>query len=202
MLDELNLASTDILEALNRLLDDNRELLIPETQEVVRPHENFMLFATQNPPGLYGGRKILSRAFRNRFLELHFDDLPEDELETILQKRSRNTAPSDCRRIVEVYKQLSRLRQEGRVFEQKNSFATLRDLFRWSLREGDLRQDIADNGFMLLAERVRNPDERMEVKRIIEEVFKVQIKPELLYGPDALPERAHSNSQESRGPGP
>ncbi|KAK8932931.1 Midasin [Metarhizium anisopliae] len=55
VLDELNLAPTDVLEALNRLLDDNRELLIPETQEIVKPHENFILFATQNPPGLYGG---------------------------------------------------------------------------------------------------------------------------------------------------
>jgi len=34
VLDELNLAPTDVLEALNRLLDDNRELLIPETQEI------------------------------------------------------------------------------------------------------------------------------------------------------------------------
>jgi len=31
ILDELNLAPTDVLEALNRLLDDNRELLITET---------------------------------------------------------------------------------------------------------------------------------------------------------------------------
>ncbi|KAJ2635895.1 AAA ATPase midasin, partial [Coemansia sp. RSA 1694] len=67
VLDELNLAPSDVLEALNRLLDDNRELVIPETQEIVRPHPHFMLFATQNPAGLYGGRKALSRAFRNRF---------------------------------------------------------------------------------------------------------------------------------------
>ncbi|KAK0630835.1 P-loop containing nucleoside triphosphate hydrolase protein [Bombardia bombarda] len=188
VLDELNLAPTDVLEALNRLLDDNRELLIPETQEVVRPAENFCLFATQNPPGLYGGRKLLSRAFRNRFLELHFDDIPENELETILQKRSRNTAPSDCRRIVSVYKQLTRLRQESRVFEQKNSFATLRDLFRWALRKADTRQHIAENGFMLLAERVRKQEERDEVKKVIEEVFKVKINPDVLYDRDSTPE--------------
>lgn len=182
VLDELNLAPTDILEALNRLLDDNRELLIPETQEIVRPHENFMLFATQNPPGLYGGRKVLSRAFRNRFLELHYDDIPEDELEYILQKRSINTAPSDCRRIVSVYKELSRLRQTSRVFEQKDSFATLRDLFRWALRDADTREDIANNGFMLLAERVRNDEERVAVKEVIETVFKVKIDSDQLYG--------------------
>lgn len=59
ILDELNLAPTDVLEALNRLLDDNRELFVAETQEVVKAHPRFMLFATQNPPGLYGGRKVM-----------------------------------------------------------------------------------------------------------------------------------------------
>jgi midasin (ATPase involved in ribosome maturation) len=103
VLDELNLAPSDVLEALNRLLDDNRELLVPETQEVITPHPHFMLFATQNPAGLYGGRKVLSRAFRNRFLELEFDDIPEDELEEILCLRCR-IPPSYGARIVEVYK--------------------------------------------------------------------------------------------------
>ena len=46
-----------------------------------------MLFATQHPPGVYGGRKVLSRAFRNRFLELHVGDIPDEELVTILQQR-------------------------------------------------------------------------------------------------------------------
>lgn len=58
VLDELNLAPTDVLEALNRVLDDNRELFIPETQTIVKAHPGFRLFATQNPPGLYGGRKV------------------------------------------------------------------------------------------------------------------------------------------------
>lgn len=44
-----------------RLLDDNRELYVPELQETVKPHPHFMLFATQNPPGIYAGRKTLSR---------------------------------------------------------------------------------------------------------------------------------------------
>lgn len=46
-----------------------------------------MLFATQNPPGIYAGRKTLSRAFRSRFLEIQVDDIPEGELATILEKR-------------------------------------------------------------------------------------------------------------------
>ena len=99
ILDELNLAPTEVLEALNRLLDDNRELFIAETLETVRlnrfrvalgqgeshshdnnvsfvftekcgrvmcagaqvkPHPNFMLWATQNPAGAYGGRAAVA----------------------------------------------------------------------------------------------------------------------------------------------
>ncbi|RPB13613.1 midasin, partial [Morchella conica CCBAS932] len=183
----LNLAPTDVLEALNRLLDDNRELMIPETQEVVRPHKEFMLFATQNPPGLYGGRKVLSRAFRNRFLELHFDDIPEEELETILRERC-GIAPSYCAKIVKVYKELSVLRQSTRLFEQKNSFATLRDLFRWANREAVGYQQLADNGYMLLAERVRKEDEKLAVKKILEEVMRVKIDEATLYSPESTPE--------------
>ena len=186
VLDELNLAPSDILEALNRLLDDNRQLLLPETQEVIHPHENFMLFATQNPPGLYGGRKVLSRAFRNRFLELHFDDIPEDELETILRERSQ-IAPSFCTKIVTVYKKLAVLRQSGRLFERHQSFATLRDLFRWALRNADNREQLAVNGYMLLAERVRDAGERSAVKNIIEEVMKIKIDASSIYDNISLP---------------
>lgn len=48
ILDELNVAPSEVQEA------SNRELYIPETQETVKPHPNFLLFATQNPAGIYG----------------------------------------------------------------------------------------------------------------------------------------------------
>ncbi|KAJ7288003.1 P-loop containing nucleoside triphosphate hydrolase protein [Mycena rebaudengoi] len=180
VLDELNLAPTDVLEALNRLLDDNRELVIPETQEVVRPHPHFMLFATQNPPGLYAGRKILSRAFRNRFLEVHFEDVPQAELETILCQRCR-IAPSYGKKIVSVFRELQKRRQSGRVFETKQGFATLRDLFRWAGRDAIGYQELAENGYMLLAERARREDDKAAVKEIIESVMGVKIDESTIY---------------------
>ncbi|CAL1712480.1 unnamed protein product [Somion occarium] len=180
VLDELNLAPTDVLEALNRLLDDNRELVIPETQEVVKPHPHFMLFATQNPPGLYAGRKILSRAFRNRFLEVHFEDVPQVELETILCQRCR-IAPSYGQKIVAVFEELQKRRQTSRIFESKHGFATLRDLFRWAGRDAIDYQELADNGFMLLAERTRRTEDRIVVKEIIESIMKVRIDEARLY---------------------
>ena len=46
ILDELNLARSEILESLNRLLDDNKEIFVNETQNYVKPHVNFRIFAT------------------------------------------------------------------------------------------------------------------------------------------------------------
>ena len=53
------------------MLDDNRELFIAETQETVKAHPGFMLFATQNPPGHYGGRKV-RRLCYNTFTVIFF----------------------------------------------------------------------------------------------------------------------------------
>ena len=66
----------------------------------MRPHPHFMLFATQNPPGIYGGRKVLSRAFRSRFLELHVDDIPAEELKTIVEKRCGIAPRYSCRMVM------------------------------------------------------------------------------------------------------
>ncbi|XP_067097253.1 midasin [Osmerus mordax] len=189
ILDELNLAPTDVLEALNRLLDDNRELFVAETQEVIKAHPRFMLFATQNPPGLYGGRKVLSRAFRNRFVELHFDELPSAELEVILHQRC-SLPPSYCTKLVQVMQDLQSLRRGSSVFAGKHGFITLRDLFRWADRyrleeqtetSRDWLQHLADDGFMLLAGRVRKADEAAIIQSILEKHFKRRVNPDSLF---------------------
>uniref|UniRef100_A0A452IKR6 Midasin n=1 Tax=Gopherus agassizii TaxID=38772 RepID=A0A452IKR6_9SAUR len=194
ILDELNLAPTDVLEALNRLLDDNRELFITETQEVVRAHPRFMLFATQNPPGLYGGRKVLSRAFRNRFVELHFDELPSAELETILHKRC-SLPPSYCSKLIKVMLNLQSYRRGSTVFAGKHGFITLRDLFRWAERyrlaeqtekDYDWLQHLANDGFMLLAGRVRKQEEVDVIQSVLEKHFKKKLYPHSLFSEESV----------------
>ena len=49
--------------------------------------------------------QVLSRAFRNRFVELHFDELPSAELETILHQRC-SLPPSYCTKLVKVMQDL------------------------------------------------------------------------------------------------
>uniref|UniRef100_A0A0E0EYL6 Midasin n=1 Tax=Oryza meridionalis TaxID=40149 RepID=A0A0E0EYL6_9ORYZ len=184
VLDELNLAPSDVLEALNRLLDDNRELFVPELQETIPAHPNFMLFATQNPPVLYGGRKILSRAFRNRFIEVHVDEIPEDELITILEQRC-SIACSYATRMVQVMKDLQTHRQNSRVFAGKHGFITPRDLFRWANRyrlfEGKSYEDLAKDGYLLLAERLRDDTEKAVVQEVLEQHLHVKLSISNLY---------------------
>ncbi|KAI9911746.1 hypothetical protein PsorP6_009691 [Peronosclerospora sorghi] len=180
ILDELNLAPSEVLEALNRLLDDNRELFLPETQETIKPHPKFMLFATQNPPGLYGGRKVLSRAFRNRFLEIQVDEVASNELQTILQERS-SLPPSYCRILIDIMQQLQLVRQQSSVFAGKSGFVTTRDLLRWAERRPATKQALAEEGYCLLAERLRRDDEKRIVQRVLEKICNVEIDLNALY---------------------
>ncbi|CAM9204934.1 unnamed protein product, partial [Laminaria digitata] len=145
ILDELNLAPSEVLEALNRLLDHNRELYLSETQETIKPHANFRLFATQNPPGAYGGRKPLSRAFRNRFMEVHVDDIPGVEWEVILAERC-GLPPSHCKLLVKVLHELQAQRQRSQLFLGKHGAISPRDLLRWAGRKPHGKQELAEEG--------------------------------------------------------
>jgi midasin len=189
----LNLAPSDVLEALNRLLDDNRELFVPELQETIRPHPHFVLFATQNPPGaIYGGRKVLSKAFRNRFVELHIGDIPDEELKVILNKRCE-IAPSYCVKLVESMRALQGMRRGSRAFAGKDGYITARDLFRWAKRKSVGYENLASDGFRVLGERLRSENERMSLKRVLEKALKVpEISLEQLY------EAASSENLEGR----
>ena len=182
ILDELNLAPSEVLEALNRLLDDNRELYLPEINEVVKPHPNFRLFATQNPAGAYGGRKPLSRAFRNRFVEIHMADIPEDEMIIILERRC-GCPPSHAKLLVKVMKSLRQRRSRTGIFRGKDGLATPRDLLRWAGRGATSKAELAREGYMLLAERLRIDEEKEVVRNVIEKELGINIEiDETYYG--------------------
>jgi midasin len=196
VLDELNLAPTEVLEALNRLLDDNRELFVPELQEVVKPHPHFMLFATQNPPGLYAGRKTLSRAFRSRFLELHVEDIPDDELHVILEKRCA-IAPSYANKLVSVMRELQRRRALSNVFAGRHGFITPRDLFRWAGRGAIGYQQLAEDGYAVLGERLRSDDERNTVNDVLLKILNAKIDMQALYDSVDMPQMSEAEAASS-----
>ena len=183
ILDELNLAPSEVLESLNRLLDDNRELFIPETNEVIRPHPNFRLFATQNPSGVYGGRKPLSRAFRNRFVELHIGDIPPNEMITILEARCACPS-SHAKLLVNTMNVLRQRRSSSGLFRGKDGLITPRDLLRWAERQSMSKSDLAVEGYMLLGERLREEKEKELVRKAISDQFHTDINTENVYHSD------------------
>lgn len=67
LIDEINLASDNILERLNSVLEFEKTITLYEhTGEVIQAKEGFMVIATMNP-GNEVGKRDLSPALYNRF---------------------------------------------------------------------------------------------------------------------------------------
>lgn len=64
---------------------------------------------------------------------MHFDEIPINELETILFKRCEIPL-SYAKKVVSVMKELRSIRKSSAAFAGKHGFITLRDLFRWGER--------------------------------------------------------------------
>lgn len=186
ILDELNLAPTDVIEALNRLLDDNRELFVPEINETIKAHPRFRLFATQNPAGSYAGRKRLSRALMSRFIVLRFQHLPIDELSQMVCARC-GVHDKAALKMIEVLSELRNRRSLSGLFSARDGLMTLRDVFRWAKRSttdatcSEWKQILANHGYFLLAGRCRTEKDEITVVETLERVLKQKIDKESLF---------------------
>ncbi|CAJ0946589.1 unnamed protein product, partial [Mesorhabditis belari] len=191
ILDELNLAPTDVIEALNRLLDDNRELYIPEINKAVKAHPSFRLFATQNPAGTYAGRKRLSRALLSRFVVMRMSHLPFDELSSMVCTRC-SIHPKAANKMIEVLSELRLRRSLSGVFSARDGLMTLRDVFRWAKRlamdekEENWLKSLANHGYFLLAGRCRNAKDVQTVISTLEKVFKQKIDADVLFSTNSI----------------
>ena len=158
LLDELNLAPSDILESLNRLLDENKQLYVPELG-LLTPNSSFRLFATQNEN--YKGRQILSTAFRNRFVEIFLKQKTENELVNILE----NFLPKKfVIKMLKVYEMLKRNRNIDVLM-------SLRELFKWQNRNCEDLEMLYLNGLMIVMERQRRLVDRKFISNTFKEVF-------------------------------
>ena len=88
------------------------------------------------------------------------------------------------------------------MFAGKHGLITPRDLFKWAGRGAVGYSELAEAGFMLLAERLRAPNERDTVKRVLERVMKVKVGCPVGLGFNSLKlgaSRASTNFQKSPG---
>lgn len=90
VMDEPCVVRPSILMALQRVLESG-ELFVPEADMEIQAQPGFRVFLTDNTRGLaeeprYKTREVLDEAFRDRFLFLHFDSMPEKMATAILEQ--------------------------------------------------------------------------------------------------------------------
>lgn len=62
------------------------------------------------------------------------------------------------------------------MFAGKHGFITPRDLFRWAGRGAVGYQELAEAGFMVLGERLRNNEERDTVLHVLNTLLKAKVR--------------------------
>lgn len=104
LLDEINLAAPETLQVLSGILD-GRSFCITEKgeMEVVKPHENFRIFAAMNPPTDVG-KKELPAALRARFTELFVDEMTDAlDLRVVVEELLKGVVGIPLEDIVDLY---------------------------------------------------------------------------------------------------
>ena len=61
------------------------------------------------------------------------------------------------------------------MFAGKHGYITPRDLFKWAGRGAVGYQELAEAGYLLLAERLRTAPERTVVQEVLESVMRVKV---------------------------
>lgn len=142
LLDEINAALPEILFVLQSLLDDDRYIVLsdkPEERdalgnitcpgsEIVRPHENFRLFASMNGGDGYSGTKDLNKALMSRFpivLEVNYPD--EEKEWQIVKSRFPKSDEYEVKKVIQFGNEL---RETYKAQELDFIFST-RELLNW-----------------------------------------------------------------------
>lgn len=147
VIDEIDCADAAILATLNAVLEKNGVLTLKEKGfEVVKPHENFRIFATANTVGcmavyrsLYQGTNLMNEAFLDRFRVYHVDYLPEKEELKVLMNSVQNLKPEIGQAMVRV---ANMIRESFKKEEISTTFSTRR-LIDWAEmynRHGSLKK--------------------------------------------------------------
>ncbi len=132
LLDEVNLAKPEVLERLNSLFDNSKNLTLTEHRnEPVTPHENFRVFATMNPAS-YAGRAKLSKAMRSRWTTLEVQGLTQADITQILKARYGDAIPeAELAKLVAAHDALAKAADDGNIGRASGGLAySLRNLNR------------------------------------------------------------------------
>jgi midasin len=138
-LEEINLASSEVVEIMNDYLITGRiSYSANGEQRELYPHPDFRLFATGNPES-YSQRQKLSEVFLSRFKILYQKELSEEELSQILSSLFKITSASalPIARFHTTLQNQADSRIIGKAEKDPYTF-TLRDIIRLGRRLGPL----------------------------------------------------------------
>lgn len=109
LLDELDFADPAVLSLLHPVLEADSQLVLKENGgEIIRPHENFRLFATANSigamedrAGAYDGTNKMNEAFLDRWQVILVNNLPEKEEIAVVKSKVPGLSNVMAKRIVQ-----------------------------------------------------------------------------------------------------
>lgn len=181
LLDEINLARPQVIEALNSLFDKGFLTLDDNRSERVGMHPFTRIFATMNPSS-YLGRKELSDAFKSRCSNMWIPAPSKEDLEQIIQERYQNVlSKSDIEDLVEAHIGVASLSESGQVgLDQGGLVYSLRNLFRVAERFAYLKDKLGVSGRRVLRrefediylKQLSSSQERLMVREVIDQSFK------------------------------
>lgn len=110
IIEELGFARPGILGKLNSLLDESRQIDLPNG-EVLKAHPNFRIIGTTNIG--YEGTNRLNKAFINRFeVCKKFTDLSDKELKSIIISRTNYDNQEKINKILDIYRAIKKYSDE------------------------------------------------------------------------------------------
>ncbi|MGZ7124246.1 MAG: AAA family ATPase, partial [Halobacteriota archaeon] len=185
VLEELNLAASEVLEILNDYLITGKFVYSENgDQRVVKPSSEFRLFATANPSS-YAQRERLSQVFVSRFKVQYQRELSEEDLIEILS--GLFGIPAHLAYSIAFFHVTLQEQANSKVIgkEEKEPYIfSLRDLIRLGRRlEPAILTNLPEPAFMRLlgielaniyVARVRNRYEREGLLKLIDAIFGVQ----------------------------
>jgi MoxR-like ATPase/HEAT repeat protein/Mg-chelatase subunit ChlD len=182
VLEEINLASSEVLEILNDYLITGTFMYSEDgKQKVVEPHPCFRLFATANPIS-YAQRERLSQVFFSRFKVYYQKELTEDELSEVVS--SLYDIPADLAYKLSFFHTTVQKQAASKIIgreEKEPHIFSLRDLIRLGKRLQILiHQNLAEKEFYahlylelydIYVARIRDKSEREALIKLLDTVF-------------------------------
>jgi MoxR-like ATPase len=187
VLEEINLASSEVVEILNDFLITGKMSYSENgEQRELYPHPDFRLFATGNPES-YSQRQKLSEIFLSRFKIFYQKELSEEELSQVLSSLFRMSASLAL--LIARFHITLQNQADSRIIGmgEKDPYAfTLRDIIRLGKRlEPFLKQESEDVEFLrklyleffcVYIGRIRNEAERDAMVSLLDTYFGFRAK--------------------------